>query len=46
MAQPEQPKPPYDQALANASAAVEQCLKLGAVILKPQGSQRPGFGDR
>ena len=28
---------PYDQAIAVNAAAVDQCMKLGAVILKPSG---------
>lgn len=27
------PKPVYDQNIANKAAAIDQCLKLGAVIL-------------
>lgn len=27
---------PYDQEIANQATAVEQCMKLGAVILKPK----------
>lgn len=30
-------KPPlYDQALANQAAAIDHCLKLGGVVIKPQ----------
>lgn len=35
--------PPYDQAIANQAAAVDQCLKLGGVILTPSKPQT-GFG--
>jgi hypothetical protein len=34
---------PYDQRLANESAAAEQCMKLGAVILKPPSQPTFGF---
>lgn len=40
---PTPPVPPYDQRLANEAAAVEQCMKLGAVILS-QHQKKPGFG--
>lgn len=33
----------YDQALANQAAAVDQCLKLGGVILKPKDHKGTGF---
>jgi 23S rRNA G2445 N2-methylase RlmL len=35
--------PPYDQRLANEAAAADQCMKLGAVILKPWGQKVMGF---
>lgn len=34
---------PYDQRLANESNAAEQCMKLGAVLLKPPTSKPTGF---
>jgi hypothetical protein len=33
----------YDQRLVNEAAAVDQCLKLGGVILKPQSQSKVGF---
>jgi hypothetical protein len=36
---------PYDQRLVNDATAVEQCMKLGAVILKPQGQRPLGFSQ-
>lgn len=39
---PEPPKPPYDQRLANEAAAVDQCIKLGGVIL-PKSKPTTGF---
>ena len=35
-----------DQRLANESAACEQAMKLGAVILKPAGHQPIGFAPQ
>jgi hypothetical protein len=38
-----QPESPYDQALANTASAVDHCMKMGAVVLKPSGSRPAGF---
>lgn len=36
--------PPYDQRLANEAAAIDQCLKLGGVLLSPR-PKVTGFAD-
>jgi hypothetical protein len=35
--------PPWDPRLANDAAAVDHCMKLGAVVLKPPSTPRLGF---
>jgi hypothetical protein len=40
---PTTPVPPYDQRLANEAAAIDQCMKLGAVLLPQQ--KKPGFSS-
>lgn len=36
-------KPVYDQQLANAATAAQQCMTLGAVILRPSSVAPVGF---
>jgi hypothetical protein len=37
------PKSPWDQRLSNDGAMADQCMKLGAVILKPASKPPVGF---
>jgi hypothetical protein len=39
----EDDEPLFDQNVANAAAAIDSCMKLGAVILKPKNAPTFGF---
>jgi hypothetical protein len=36
-------EPLFDQNVANTAAAIDSCMKLGAVILKPKNAPTFGF---
>lgn len=38
------PKQPWDAALAAQAAAVDQCIKLGGIVIKPK--TETGFGGK